>query len=182
MKTFHSQSLETLTFESSASHTQGFGLCRSIRVLIDSFHSNHPPSLSQVGNTGTQSLYAHYIPYTLHLIYTHIYIYIYTYICIYISINGCESRMPCLQQAGTAIPRHRLVTESLGLRHALFVGNACTKHLRRRCVTIGRDRRVCNKRWGGHPQQNGLWIHNDMGVCQNYGPFLDPYYDTATNI
>ena len=23
---------------------------------------------------------------------------------------------------------------------------------------------------------------NNMGGCQNYGPFLDPYYSTAPNI
>ena len=25
----------------------------------------------------------------------------------------------------------------------------------------------------------GIAVH--MGVCQNYGPFLDPYYNTAPN-
>ena len=25
-------------------------------------------------------------------------------------------------------------------------------------------------------------IMGDMGGCQNYGPFLDPYYNTAPNI
>ena len=175
MKTFHSQSFETLTLESSASHTQGFGLCRSIQVLMDSFHSKS----SIIFFTSRE--YGNTVPlcslYTLHPT-PDIHICTYTYVCIYICINGCESKMPGLQQAGTAIPRHRLVTEFLGLRHALFVGNACTKHLRQRCVTTGRDRRVCSKGWGGHPQQ----IHNHMGVSQNYFPFLDPYYDTAPNI
>ena len=27
-----------------------------------------------------------------------------------------------------------------------------------------------------------IWSRDYMGGCQNYGPFLDPYYNTAPNI
>ena len=37
--------------------------------------------------------------------------------------------------------------------------------------------RVCQT-WLGAADH--IWGH--MGGCQNYGPFLDPYYNTAPNI
>ena len=38
--------------------------------------------------------------------------------------------------------------------------------------------------WGGKegPMGEERYLHIYVGGCQNYGPFLDPYYTTAHNI
>ena len=46
------------------------------------------------------------------------------------------------------------------------------------CVGVG----LYNKRAVGSTTQKLRAHYSHMGGCQNYGPFLDPYYNTAPNI
>ena len=78
-----------------------------------------------------------------------------------------------------------------GLKDVGLAGRRAVRNQGLRCKAQGWVSVLGFRAWSfrgaaGSPAPKGLLAgrrgENDMGVCQNYGPFLGPYYNMAPNI